>query len=249
MRRPYKILAGVVIAMIVVSALAYAFRDALATAVVAFAADRQTKVRCNHPHVAISANLATVTLSPLECVMSSGPIQKATTDSDVVVELKSFKADTVRVAKATLNQRERSLDNVECNVMGELAKLQGAGDPLMKGMLDASELYATDGPQVHVDRLTMQRAGKTQSIMYGFRKSIDGQWARTQTFRVGSTGIELVTVTDLDMHVMHSRGRLVANIYLGAPQPGHTPDVRLKMEGRKLNQAKPHFDMELAFGD
>jgi hypothetical protein len=248
MRRAYKILASVVFAMMVASALAYAFRDALATAMVAFVADRQTKARCNHPRVAISANLETVTFSPLDCVVSSGPIQRATTDSEVVVELKSFKAETVRVAKATLNQRERSLANVECNVMGELVKLQGAGDQLMKGMLDASELYAAEGPQVHVDRLTMQRAGKTESIMVGFRKSTDDQWDRTQTSRVGGNGIDLVTVTDLDMHVTPSRGRLVANIHLGKAQPGDAPDIRLKMEGRKLNHAKPHFDMELVLG-
>jgi hypothetical protein len=248
MRRIYTILVGVIIAVIMASALAYAFRDPLATAVVAFAADRQTKVRCNHPHVSISASLETVTLSPLDCIVNSGPIQRATTESEIVVELKSFKAETVRVARATLNQRERSLAKVECNLMGELAKLQGAGDQLMKGMLDASELYATDGPEVHVDRLTMQRAGKAESIMVGFRKSTDGQWDRTQTARVAGAGIDLITLTDVDMHVMPSRGRLVANIHLGKPEPGHAPDMRLRTAGRKLNQAKPQFDMELAFG-
>jgi hypothetical protein len=248
MRRTSKIWLSIVIALVSLGALAYAFRDPLATALIAFVLEHGSSVRCNHPHVALSAKLDVATLSPLDCVVSTGPLLEAAADGDVRVELKHFKAERVSTAKATLNQRERDVSHVHNDVLGDLAKLQGFGDRLVKSMLDASESYAPDSPEIFIDELIALRGGKKESVMHGFHKSIDGVWNRTQTARIGGSDSDLITVRDLDMHVTPSRGTLTVKIYFGKPQSGHAPDMRVKLEGRQLDQAKPNFKMTLDTG-
>jgi hypothetical protein len=115
---------------------------------------------------------------------------------------------------------------------------------LVKTILDNSETYATDAPQVFVDELTMLRAGKKESTLYQFHKILDGEWVRIQAARVGPESA-LVTVTDFDMHVMPSHGKLTINGYVGKPQRGEKPDLRLRLDGARLNTKRPHFDLKL----
>jgi hypothetical protein len=228
--------------------VAYAFRDALATRLVAFAVERQHQLKCTHPDVAVANTLQRVTLSPLQCTVDSGPVRELIVDGPTTIELDGLRVARVSTQRASLDQRERDVSNLECDLAGDLAKLAGFRDPFVKGMLDSSEMYAAKLPLLLVDELTAKRAGKLESVMHGYRQSSDDLWDRTQAQRLTGFGTNLVAVTDFEMRVTPQLGSVRMNIYWGKPRRGESPDMVLKLDGRRLQSKKPRCSVKLSLG-
>lgn len=239
-----KVLILTVVGVVVLGAVAYVFRDAIATQLAPVALE-QKRIRCRTPpQIRIDGSLDRVTVSPIECSIPEGPISAFKTLSELEVQLDGFKASRVRVARAIIDQRERDVSEVESNTLGDLAKLAGVQDMLVKGMLDASEMFSPGGPVVHCGTLTMKRDGKHEAVMRDFQRSFEHGWERTRAARVES-GPEFASIRDFDMRVTPSRGKLRLNVFIGKPERGESPDVRLEVDGNSLNERKPHFDVRL----
>lgn len=239
-----KVLILSVASLALLAAVTYAYRDPIATELAAVALKRKSGMRCTAPQIQIDGSLDHVTVSPIECSIAEGPISAFKTLSPLEVQLDGFKASRVRVARAIVDQRERDVSKVESNTLGDLADLAGVLDMLVKGMLDASEMFRPGGPVVHCGTLTMKRNGKLEAVMRDFQRSHEHGWERTRAERVES-GPEFASIRDFDMRVTPSHGKLRLNVFLGKPERGEPPDMRLEVEGDRLNQRKPHFDLSL----
>jgi hypothetical protein len=238
------VLGAVVAFVVVLCVVAYFFRDALATRVAAHVLDGRPGLRCTHPDVRISRALDSVTLTPIKCSLSEGPITKFSAESNTVVLLDGLHLRSVNIPRATIDQRDRDMTNVESNALGDLAQVIGMRDSLCKGLLDASEMYSDSDMLLQVGVMTQKRKGKTESVMHGFRRTFEKGWDRQFAERVESSP-ELASVRNFDMRVTPSRGELTADIYLGKPKHGEKPDAELKIDGRELDQKKPRFKLSL----
>ena len=243
MRRRKKILIASGVVLIALFAVIHVFRDQLATRGLALVVDNLTSVHCTHAHVHITPSLRRIFVSPLECQIEAKPMRHLTTHDDAMITMGAIGIDDVHVKRVTVDYKERDLSKVHSNTLGDIAELIGVSDKLVKSLLDASENYSSSAPPVHVDVLTMQRAGETAAVMHDFSKSADGVWERTFAERVESGPIE---IRAFDMHATPSRGRFRGNIYLGSKDTrGEKPDVQLELDGEQLDSAEPRVTVHV----
>jgi hypothetical protein len=245
-RTVVKILVGVLAASVVLSVVVYAFRNSIATRLAGFTLERRSEPHCTHPQISIARTLDRVSIGDIECTKTDGPLRYFRSQGEIVLELESFKLQRVTVEKATVDLRDRDVSRAETNTLGDLASLTGFADMLLKGMVDASELYASDSPPVQIAQLTMKRAGKKEADLYDFRKQPDGEWDVSHAARVETPGIGgVANIRDLDLRVTPSRGTMNIGVFFSKPQRGEEPDMAVHVEGKKLDQNKPQFSMKL----
>jgi hypothetical protein len=242
--RPLTIMLVLAAAFLLLGLVGYLARDPIATAATGFVVDRQEKLSCTHPDVHVAPTLDQVVLSPVDCKVRQNPITEFSSQSPMIVDLRGMKPHQVRVAKATIDQRERDISGVESNVLGELADMTGSTDSMVKAMLDASESYSRDDMWLVIDELTAKRGGKKESVMHRFRTNLDGEWNRTRSDLIDS-GSDVMSVGDLDMRVTRSRGHVTVSMFLGKREPGDEPDFRLEMIGERLDSPKPKIRLRL----
>jgi hypothetical protein len=246
-----KVRRGLLIALgcvLLLSAAAYLFRNPLATKLTAVMLDRSRDMQCStHPDVRISSTLQRITVSPFKCEMlKPGPLKAFETHSEAVLTLSGLTPSRIYVSKATMDQREREVKNVESNTVGDLANIVGIRDQLVKGMLDASEQFSVGGPIVEADTMIAKRAGKVDSIMKHFRRSYEDGWDHQHAERMESPGgTGPVAMRDFDMRVTKSQAKLRLSVYLGKAKAGEEPDVALKMDATGLDENKPRVNMSL----
>src|SRR5438132_1395028 len=99
MRTLAKVLGAVVVLVLVLCVVAYFFRDALATRVAAHVLDGRSDLRCTHPDVRIARALDSVTITPIECSLSEGPIMKFSAESNIVVLLDGLHPRSVNIPR------------------------------------------------------------------------------------------------------------------------------------------------------
>jgi hypothetical protein len=241
-----RIVLGFAAVVLVAGVLAYAFRDPLATKLADVALDRSSKLHCTEPRIHLGSALDRIEVGAIECTMREGPLRYARTRGLTAIELDMFEPTLVTVDKVEIDMRDRDASKVRTDTEGDLVEITGLADMLFKGMLDFSELYSPSAPPVTVRELTMSRAGKREAVLKDFRKTSDGEWDRCQAPSVSAPGIaQLVSVRGLDLRVMPSKGRLNADVYLTKPGPNSKPDITVTVEGRRLDQPRPQFEVEL----
>lgn len=242
-----RILIKSMLTVLVLCGFAYAFRNVIATSWVGAAIERREGMHCTKPQVAIASGLDRMSIGKIECTMNEGPVRYAGTEGDTVIELSGFQPQRVWLEKLTLDQRERDVSHIDSNMLGDAMHVAGFSDTLVKGMLDASELYSTDPLPVTVDELVMKREGKREVVLHDFRKALDGVWDRSWASRVETPGLSssLVAVQALDMRVTPSHGRLNASVYFATPKHGQPPDLALHVEAKQLDKTKPLFSVGL----
>jgi hypothetical protein len=237
-------LVGAAALFLLLGLLAYGFRDPIATKVAGFVLDRRPGMRCTHPEIRVDRSLELAIVAPIDCSIADGPITRFVAQSDMEVELDGFSAKRVRIERAMMDQRERDVSNVESNTLGDLADLVGFRDSLVKGMLDAGEMYAGKGPVIQMDTVISKRAGKTEAVMHGFRITHENGWDRQFAARMES-GPDIAAIRNFDLRVTPKRGQLSLDLFLGKPEPGEKPDIELQVEGRQLDEKKPHFKLSM----
>lgn len=228
-------------------AAAYVLRDPLATKLTAVMLDRSGDMQCTHPDIRISATLQRITVSPIKCEMHKpGPLKAFETASEAVITLAGMSPSRIYVSRATMDQREREVKNVESNTVGDLANIAGIRDNLVKGMLDASESFSAGGPILEADTMIAKRAGKVDSIMKHFRRAYVDGWDTQHAESMESPGGSgPVSLRDFEMRVTKSEAKLRLAIYLGKAKPGEKPDIALKMDATGLDEKKPRVHMSL----
>lgn len=233
-------------ALVVLLGLAYLFREPLATRITAFMLDRNGDMECTHPEIRIASSLRQITATPFECeVFKRGPLKSFKAESDVVVQLDGMEVTHIHVARATMEQRDREVPEVESNALGDMSNLVGVRDGLLKGMLDASESFSPGGPVMEVDTLVAKRDGKVESVMKDFRRSFEDGWERQHASRMEGGAPGFVAMRDFDMRVTKTRGKLSLAVHFGKPERGESPDMELKMDARGLNEKSPSVSMSL----
>jgi len=220
---------------------AYACRNSLATALLSRALS--VGVSCNAPEVQINASLTQARVSPLRCQVSEGPV-KAFETGETRLRLLRLRVREAQLEYASVDYRERDVSKVRSSASGDLLYVLGLRRGLVRSMLDASEMYSLDAPQVTVNKLTAQREGQVELVMHGFKKTMDGSWNRSQAERVECPSDPRLAVRDLDMRVMPRRGSVSAALFIGAQAVGARA-LELKLEGRQLDSARPRFNMAL----
>jgi hypothetical protein len=242
--RALKIVVLVAIVLLVLGLVGYLARDPIATTVTGFVIDRQKTLSCSHPDVHVASSLDQVVLSPVQCNVYDNPITKFESHAPMIVDLAGMKPRQVRVAKATIDQRERDISKVESNLLGELAEMTGSTDSLVKAMLDGAESYSKSDMWLVIDEMAGYRGGKKESVMHRFRTNMDGEWNRTRADLIDSGGGPM-SVGDMDMRVTPSRGRCTVSLFLGKRERGDKPDFRLEVVGDRLDTPKPHMRLRL----
>lgn len=232
--------------LVVLLGLAYLFREPLATRITAFMLDRNGDMECTHPEIRIASSLRQITVTPFECeIFKPGPLKSFKAESDVVLQLDGLEITHIRVARATMEQRDRDVPDVKSNALGDMSNLVGVRDGLLKGMLDASESYSPGGPVMEVDTMVAKRDGKVESTMKGFRRTFEDGWERQHAARMEGGAPGFVAMRDFDMRVTKSRGKLSLAVHFGKPERGEDPDMELKMEARGLDEKSPYVSMSL----
>jgi hypothetical protein len=242
-RKVGKILLGVVGGVVVLGVLAYALRDAIATALIGTFLE-EPGVRCTRPDVHIDDSLTSATVAPLQCWVAQGPVASWSTQSPLHADLDGWSVRRIRVERATIDQRKRKLPEVESNTLGDIADLFGLRDELLKGMIDASETFMAGGPVIHCNRLVMKRAGKVESVMRDFHRTFEDGWERTRATRLEG-GSKTVQIREYDMRATPRRADLRFDVYFGEPDRGDSPAMQARIEGRGLNQKRPYFSLSL----
>lgn len=244
LRRGLFIALGCVVLLL---AAAYLFRDPLATKLTAVMLDRSGDMQCTHPDIRIAPTLQRITVSPLKCEMyKPGPLKAFETGSEAVITLEGMTPSRIYVSRATMDQREREVKNVESNTVGDLANIVGIRDNLVKGMLDASESFSAGGPILEADTMIAKRAGKVDSIMKHFRRAYKDGWDTQHAESMESPGGSgPVSMRDFEMRVTKSEAKLRLAIYLGKAKAGEEPDIALKMDAKGLDENKPRVTMSL----
>ncbi|MET0384698.1 MAG: hypothetical protein ABW321_02005 [Polyangiales bacterium] len=243
MRRPARhIFAAFFTSCLVVCAVVYLFRDAVASGLVGRALT-SAQVHCNKPGVKVSAALDRITVGELSCSVDMGPIRYASTHGDTVVSLVHFRHATVHIEKVTLDQRERDVSYVATDSRGDLSKINGMSEPLLKGMLDASELYSPRAPALAIKELTLSRGGRAEAVLHDFRKAMHGgKWDRSRAERVELLGYAgEVALHELDLRVTPTDGTIAGSLRYGPPPRGFS----IFVEGQGLDRNRPHFSVKL----
>ena len=243
MRRKHWLLAAGA-ALLALLAAAYIARDPLATAITKLVLARDTELACTPVEVSVSASLDTLTFSPVSCSIRTGPVREFATQDPATISLRGLSPQTIRVARASMDQRDRDISHVQMNTLGELADLVGMTDELVKSLLDGSETYAPEGPALYIEVLTTTRLGKNKAVMKRFRSTIEEGWNRTQGTSADSfAGIK--TVMRLDQRVTRSRATATVALSLGGPERGDKPDFTLRLSGEQLDTRSPQVKLSI----
>jgi hypothetical protein len=227
------------LAAMLLGALAYACRNSLGTTLFARALGARRGLLCNQPEVVISASLTRVRVGPLRCQVSEGPV-KAFETGEAQLRLLRLRIREAHLDSATVDYHDRDVSRVRSSAGSDAADVLALRPLLVKSMLDASEMYSLDAPEISVNKLTARREGHVQLVMYGFRKTMDGVWNRSQAERVECPTDARATLRDLDMRVLPRSGTLSAALHAGA-----TSERVLKLEGRQLDGLRPRFSTPL----
>ena len=234
--RATKILLAVLLSFAVLSGVAYVFRDGIATGMFALIIDSRRGVRCSHPELEVASTLDAVTMQPIECSFTGGPLASAQTFTPATIALDGFGVDHIRVSRAVMNFRKRDVSEIPSNTLEDIANITGMRDQLMKAVLDASEMYSANAPRVLVDQLTITRERKKESVIHDFVMTQDGEWNRSRGAKV-DVGIEgLAALRNFDRRVTASRGQLKLDLYLGDAERGEEPDTTLQLDGTQLDR-------------
>lgn len=240
-----KLLLAAFLVAFAIAGAAYAFRNPLATAAFAYAVDHNQQLSCTHPDVEVTRSLGELIIGPVACDVRGKPLLRVTTTARTFIELGASGPKSIEVGHATFNYRERDISAAHTNTAADIGKIVGMSDSLIKGMLDAAEMYSADTPAISVERLTMMRAGKRESVMYGFWMAVEGTWNRSHAARVDA-GIEgLAEIRNFDMRVTPVRGKLSMAVYLGKAERGEAPDTVVRLEGTALDKRQPSFELSL----
>ena len=247
-RKAIKVVGIALLVLAGLLALTYALRDPLATRVLALVLERKSDMHCTKPEVSIAAALDVVHIGALECTRSIGPMRYFAAKSGIEVSLRNFSAERVQMKAADVDLRERDVSHVQMvNLGGELGKLVGFSESLVKGNLDSHDMYANDSPRVVIDSVRVTRAGKLEAVMYAFEKSTGGRWDRTFARSVKMPGMSgIAAIQAFDVRVTRTRAETSASVYLGStPKPGAQPDLNLKVAGVRLESDAPRFQLKL----
>lgn len=220
---------------------AYACRNSLATAMLSRALS--AGVSCNAPEVQISASLTEARVAPLRCELREGPVKSFET-GETRLRILRLRIRAAWLDYASVDYREREVPRVRANPNDEALDVLALRQRLVQSMLDASEMYSLDAPQVSVNKLTARREGRVELVMYGFKKTMDGAWNRSQAERVECPADPRLAVRDLDMRVQPRRGSVSAALFIGSHSAA-TRALPLKLEGRQLDSTRPRFSMAL----
>lgn len=243
MRRKYW-LSALGAALLALLAAAYFGRDPLATEVTKRVLAHDGELDCAPIDVSVAASFDTLTFAPLRCLVRSGPIREFATADPATISLRGFTPQTIRVERASMDQRDRDISHVRMNTVAELADLVGITEELIKSLLDGSESYSSEGAALYIEALTTTRAGKNKAVMRRFRSTIDGEWNRTQGTSVDSVaGVE--TVMELDQRVTRSRASAIIALSLGKRERGEKPDFTLLLTGEQLDSKSPRVNLSL----
>jgi hypothetical protein len=235
----------VVILALCFGVLCYVYRDRVGGVVLEQALRQRGGLECSRPDVRVGASLNYVRLSPLHCRMSDGPVRAFETGI-THLRLLRMRVRSAELEYATVDYRARDVSYIRTSP----AKAQGRADEtssvrqlLLRTMLDASEMYSADAPRIAVNTLTAKREGRVQLVMHGFRKSMDGDWDRSQADMVEWPDDAGLVMRALDMRVIPSWGNLSATLSLG---PQRSADgFELRIEGRRLDGIKPRVVAEV----
>lgn len=229
------------LAAMLLGALAYACRNSLGTALFSRALGVRRGLVCNPPRVEISASLTRIRVGSLRCQVSEGPV-KAFETGEARLRLLRLRIREAHLDSAVVDYHDRDVSRVRSSAGSEAPDVLALRQLLVKTMLDASEMYSLDAPEITVNKLTARREGHVQLVMYGFKKTMDGAWNRSQAERVECPMDPRLAVRDLDMRVLPRSGSLSAALYVGAPS-AHAR--ALKLEGRQLDGFRPRFSTAL----
>ena len=247
-RGAIRILGLCFLALAALLVLVYVLRDPLATRATALYLEHAPGLQCDAPQVTIARGLDTIHISPLACTREEGPMRRFAAHSGIEVSLRGLSVERVHLAAAEVELRDRDVSHVQMASLGsELSKVVGLADALVKGNLDSHAMYANDSPPVVIDRLRVLRAGKQEATLLGFEKSTDGRWDRSYARKVDVPGAGgLVSIQAFDLRVTRSRAQTTAAVFLGGrPKPGAKPDIKLQVEGARLESDAPRFDVDL----
>jgi hypothetical protein len=214
--------------------------------VFARALSQRRGLSCSQPEVRVAASLNYVRLSPLQCQVSGGPVRGFETGV-THLRLRRLYVRSAELESATVDYRERDVSHVKANqpdASRTLAELH-LRQKLVSAMLDASEMYSVDAPNISVKTLTATRGGRVQFVMHEFRKSLDGSWNRSQAERVECPSDASVELRGLDMLVVPGWGRLSAVLAQGSRARTNEQSVALRLEGRRLDGLRPRVVTEL----
>lgn len=229
---------------VLLAAALYVFRDAVATKAAELALERHDELRCTPPKLHVAGSLERLTVSPIDCRILKGPLQRFSAPNGLEVTLVGFRPKLIHATHLVMDQRERDVSHVEKKSAGKVPGFSSISDQFVKSMLDASESFSSGGPIVRADTLVAKRAGKTETIMKDFRRSSEFGWDRQTAAQL--LGVpEVVSIRNFDLKVTPKRGELTLAIWLGKPDPGEKPDALLEVDGSDLNQEHPKFDIRL----
>lgn len=222
----------------------YMCRDRVGELVFASALNQRRGLTCSQPEVSVAASLNSVRLSPLRCRVSEGPVRAFETGV-THLRLRRLRVRSARLESATIDYRERDVSHVRAtrSPLDQKAADARLRQKLLAAMLDASEMYSVDAPNVSVKTLTASRGGRVQFVMHGFRKSLDGTWNRSQAERVECPAHDGVELRGLDMRVVPGWGKLSAVLTAGVPSGAAR--ATLWIEGRRLDGVRPSVVAEL----
>jgi hypothetical protein len=225
------------------SALGYVNRNRVGAAVFSRAVSQRRGLTCSQPSVSVAASLTSVRLSPLHCQVSEGPVRAFETGV-THLRLLRLHVRSAELESATVDYRERDVSHVKPAQPDGARTITDAQlrQNLVSAMLDASDMYAVDVPNIRVKTLTALRAGRVQFVMHGFRRSLDGTWNRSQAEQVDCPANAGVVLRGLDMRVVPGWGKLSAIVL---PGRGSAHDASLRLEGRRLDGMRPSVFAEL----
>lgn len=226
------------------SAAGYVCRDRVGAYVFARALSQRRGLTCTQPEVSVAASLNAVRLSPLQCQVSEGPVRAFETGV-THLRLRRLRVRAAELESATVDYRDRDVSHVRASQLeaGRPIADTRLRQQLLAAMLDASEMYAIDAPNISVKTLTATRAGRVQFVMHTFRKSLDRTWNRSQAERVECPADAGVELHDLDMRVVPGWGKLSAIVLTGTPDSARR--ASLWLEGRRLDGMRPSVVAEL----
>jgi hypothetical protein len=220
------------------SAFGYVCRDRVGAFVFSRALSQRRGLTCSLPEVSVAASLNSVRLSPLHCQVNEGPVRSFETGV-THLRLRRLHVRSAELESATIDYRERDVSHVRTSQL-DLSDRR-LRQKLLAAMLDASEMYSVDAPNISVKTLTATRGGRVQFVMHAFRKSLDGTWNRSQAARVECPADAAVELQNMDMRVVPGWGKLSAVVTVTSG----TPRATLWLEGRRLDGMRPSMVAEL----
>jgi hypothetical protein len=230
-------------------ALGYVCRDRVGTALFARALNQRRGLSCTTPEIAVSASLNHVRLSPLSCSVIEGPVRSFETGV-THLRLLRLRVRSAELESASVEYRMRDVSHIKASQSELRERALPAGalrQALIAAMLDASEMYSVDAPDISVKTLTATRHGHPQFVMHELKVSLAGSWNRSQAAWVECPVDAGVVLRQLDMRVVPGWGILNATLAAtpGASQRGPSKPLALRLEGRRLDGLRPRVVAEL----